>query len=311
MKRKFRLLKPSEIKCLVSRSSADTENQNYWGSLILYADTRTIYDILDDTVGPDNWKVEHYQVKNKDFARISIWDKDKGQWIDKSDCGSETFIEAEKGESSDAVKRAAVAWGLTRELYLRDGAEIYVDLTADDFRKDEMGEFRLRPSVRNEFTVEDVTYEDGRIRKISIKRAEKLFTKDFSSTSVRDEEKKAEDACAPSAADTAGEIPPVPQMSEDEKRQDILSRLSDLGVTAQMVSKKYGIPDIAKAPVPVLEQALKSANERALKIRLIDEIKKKLKISSAQLAERLQVKQVADASQEMLAEYLKSIQIEN
>ena len=38
-------------------------------------------------------------------------------WVWKSDCGSESNIEAQKGEASDAFKRACFNWGIGRELY--------------------------------------------------------------------------------------------------------------------------------------------------------------------------------------------------
>jgi hypothetical protein len=38
-------------------------------------------------------------------------------WVWKSDCGTESQVEKQKGEASDAFKRAAVMWGIGRFLY--------------------------------------------------------------------------------------------------------------------------------------------------------------------------------------------------
>ena len=41
------------------------------------------------------------------------------QWIAKTDCGVESFAEKEKGEASDAFKRAGFNVGIGRELYTK------------------------------------------------------------------------------------------------------------------------------------------------------------------------------------------------
>jgi hypothetical protein len=39
------------------------------------------------------------------------------EWVWKSDCGTESNTEAQKGEASDSFKRACFNWGIGRELY--------------------------------------------------------------------------------------------------------------------------------------------------------------------------------------------------
>ena len=52
------------------------------------------------------------------YCGISIYDNDKKEWITKWDCGVESaFGDKEKGEASDAFKRAGFKWGIGRELY--------------------------------------------------------------------------------------------------------------------------------------------------------------------------------------------------
>ena len=48
---------------------------------------------------------------------VSIWDDEKGQWIEKEDTGTESNTEKEKGLASDSFKRACFNWGIGRELY--------------------------------------------------------------------------------------------------------------------------------------------------------------------------------------------------
>lgn len=72
-------------------------------------------DMLDETVGAENWERTH----SRDNANctVSIYDKDKQMWIHKEDTGTESNTEKEKGLASDSFKRACVNWGIGRELY--------------------------------------------------------------------------------------------------------------------------------------------------------------------------------------------------
>jgi hypothetical protein len=91
-------------------------------SLLLYKDTRTDMNILDETVGRENWQCRFYEHKgilfcsvgiNTNYNRPDLPDR----WIWKDDAGVESNQEAEKGNASDARKRSCFSWGLGRELY--------------------------------------------------------------------------------------------------------------------------------------------------------------------------------------------------
>ena len=78
--------------------------------LLLYKNARCDMNILDETVGAENWQREHYECKGNLFCRVGIRCADG--WIYKSDCGAESNTEKEKGEASDSFKRACVNWGM-------------------------------------------------------------------------------------------------------------------------------------------------------------------------------------------------------
>ena len=82
---------------------------------IAYIDSRDVQNLLDEVVGQENWQDKYYEQKGMLFCSIGI--KVGDDWIWKSDTGSESNMEAEKGHSSDAFKRAAVKWGVGRFLY--------------------------------------------------------------------------------------------------------------------------------------------------------------------------------------------------
>lgn len=82
---------------------------------VAYIDSRDAQDLLDKVCSPENWQSRYHEVKGNLFCEIGI--KIGNEWIWKSDCGTESNIEKQKGEASDAFKRAAVMWGIGRFLY--------------------------------------------------------------------------------------------------------------------------------------------------------------------------------------------------
>ena len=87
----------------------------YGASCVAYIDSRDVQDLLDEVCGAENWQDRFEEHKGNLFCSIGI--QVNGEWIWKSDCGTESQVEKQKGESSDAFKRAAVMWGVGRFLY--------------------------------------------------------------------------------------------------------------------------------------------------------------------------------------------------
>lgn len=121
--KKLRLLKPSEIECRVGGTDKQTKASGKLG-ILLYIDSRCVTKYLDEHFGCLNWQTEFYEVNGQIMGKLGIWDESKSQWIWKSDTGSESNIEAEKGLISDCYKRLLSRWGVT-ELY--SSPQIYVD----------------------------------------------------------------------------------------------------------------------------------------------------------------------------------------
>ena len=112
---KFRDLRADEIECRVQ----SVKEKGL--VLLLYKDARVDMNILDETVGSSNWQREHYECKGNLFCRVGIdigtHEGKAERWVYKSDCGTESNTEAQKGEASDSFKRACFNWGIGRELY--------------------------------------------------------------------------------------------------------------------------------------------------------------------------------------------------
>lgn len=109
--KQFRALTADDIECRVSTVS------DKGCSLLLYKDARCDMKILDETVGPENWKRSHELINGNLFCNVSLWDEGKKEWVTKQDVGTESYTEKEKGQASDAFKRACFNWGIGRELY--------------------------------------------------------------------------------------------------------------------------------------------------------------------------------------------------
>lgn len=82
---------------------------------LAYIDARDVMKRLDDVLGADNYQTKYVQVGDGFICELSVLLD--GVWITRSDGANNTKIEPIKGGISDALKRAANAWGVGRYLY--------------------------------------------------------------------------------------------------------------------------------------------------------------------------------------------------
>jgi hypothetical protein len=80
-----------------------------------YITSRAVMDRLDEVFGCDGWQDEYEVLPSGVACRLSA--KLNGDFITKQDAAPYTHIEALKGAFSDALKRAAVKFGIGRYLY--------------------------------------------------------------------------------------------------------------------------------------------------------------------------------------------------
>lgn len=150
----FRTLKADEIEVRVGSVKESGL------SLLLFKDARCDMNVLDEVVGAFNWKREH----SRDNANctVSIWDKDKNQWVGKEDTGAESFTEKEKGLASDSFKRACFNWGIGRELYTAG----FIWVNAKDCTIKANGQ---KFTTYDSFSVKSISYDsDKRINGLQI-----------------------------------------------------------------------------------------------------------------------------------------------
>lgn len=82
---------------------------------LAYIDARDVMDRLDAVCGPANWQDRYEFHGPRTVCYLSI--RVDSEWITKADGAGDSDVEAEKGAISDALKRAAVKWGIGRYLY--------------------------------------------------------------------------------------------------------------------------------------------------------------------------------------------------
>lgn len=157
MDKLFRDLVEDEIECKISTIKEKGL------SLLLYKTARTDMQLLDETVGAYNWQCNYEEVKGNMYCTISIYDKEKQQWISKQDCGVESaFGDKEKGEASDAFKRAGFKWGIGIELYTSP----FIWISSD---KCNIKSIDGKVSCNDKFIVEKIKTENKQIVGLAIK----------------------------------------------------------------------------------------------------------------------------------------------
>lgn len=141
---KFRNLRADELEV------REASKKNGYTTLLIYKDSRVDMRILDETVGVENWEVDYKREGNTLLCGLSIYSDTHKRFLTKWAAGSESNIEAVKGEQSDSFKRAAFAWGLGRALY-----------TAPKINVPE-------EQAYGKLSVSEIAYEGERISKLTI-----------------------------------------------------------------------------------------------------------------------------------------------
>lgn len=158
----FRSLRADEIECRIGQIAKNGSGL----SLLLFKTARTDMDILDETVGPDNWQCKFYEQKGTLFCSTGIRiEREDGsyEWVWKDDAGSPSNMEAAKGEASDCRKRSGVCWSIGRELYTAPRIWVYSDKC--NIRQGQNGRMQCYDS----FSVTSVLVEDHKIEQLEIR----------------------------------------------------------------------------------------------------------------------------------------------
>ena len=132
--------------------------------LLLYKTARVDMQVLDETFGYDKWCCDYKMINDVLYCGIGVFLNN--QWIWKWDCGIESRGDGEgnekKGQASDAFKRAAVKWGIGRELYSAPFIWVKVPVT-------QSGDKYYLTNKYEQFTVKSINHDsNGEIIELKI-----------------------------------------------------------------------------------------------------------------------------------------------
>lgn len=153
----FPLLRADEIEVRIGQLS------DKYLTLLLYKNARCDQERLDAQYTPLGWQTSYQVLDGQLFCTVSVRNPETGEWVSKTDVGTPSNTEAEKGRVSDAFKRACVCWGSGRELYSSPEIKIYADKT--QIKTNNKGKL----VCYDKFVVKSIAYDDKRrISKLEI-----------------------------------------------------------------------------------------------------------------------------------------------
>ena len=148
----FRTLQADEIEVRIAKVT------QYGATALLYKTARADMNIIDETVGSENWYNTYQEIKGNLFCTLYVRESTDKEFIGKQDCGIESREDGgneKKGETSDAFKRASTRFGIGRELY--SAPRITLDLPRE---QDNSGRWKLKRNVY--IDVSEVEYDERR-----------------------------------------------------------------------------------------------------------------------------------------------------
>lgn len=227
-KKPIRLLEADEIECRIGTISEKGV------SLLLYKDARADMKILDETYGPCGWQRKHELIGGNLYCTVSVWDEEKQQWICKSDVGTESYTEKEKGQASDSFKRACVSVGIGRELYTAP----FIWIAASKVKlQDRNGKL----VTYDKFSVSSIAYNDKR---------------EIESLVIVNQDGKAVYGNAANQQTSAKSRTARPK--DDEHAEAINKELQRTGVALDTVLQRYGVSSISEMSADVFNNAMNS-----------------------------------------------------
>lgn len=129
--------KPFEPGCVGWKPGSVTKDGRK-AMALAYIDSRDVMDRLDTVLGPDCWRDE-YEVLQAGAVRCRLSLRVGGEWVAKEDVGGASAQpdpgDKMKAAFSDALKRAAVKWGIGRYLYHLDAAWCEYDAQRKQFSR--------------------------------------------------------------------------------------------------------------------------------------------------------------------------------
>lgn len=142
-------------------------NKGGYATILAYKDARVDMNRLDAVFGVDGWQKKYDLINGNLFCSVGIWSEKNKEWIWKQDVGTESMTEKEKGQASDAFKRACFNLGIGRELY--DYPVIQIKLESNEFKVEQ---YNGKDVVKQTFDLKlkewkwSSEFKDGKLQKL-------------------------------------------------------------------------------------------------------------------------------------------------
>lgn len=239
---KFRALTAEDVEVRVATVSQKGV------SLLLYKDARVDQNILDDTVGAECWQKSYEVIGGNLYCNVGIRvERHEGysEWIWKQDVGVESYTEKEKGQASDAFKRACFCWGIGRELYTAPFIWVSSDLCSLEPVPGNSDKLRCK----DRFSVQRMDVEDGKITALSIinQRGIVVYTYGF----------KASQKEVQAVAQAPNPAEPKPMLLDEAQKKLLAAEMTRTGVTSEKVCSAYHLASLENMTVGIYTKCMK------------------------------------------------------
>lgn len=283
-----RLRAPFDVELIKWRIGARMKSNRNRAQALPYIDARLVQDRLDEVVGPENWRNEFSTAPMGGGVMCTLSIRVGGEWIGKADVAQQDEVAddahdpekdreiAVKAAASNALKRAAVQWGIGRYLYSFEAP--WVNLEHEKFiARDEMP--KLRKLLRHAFG-------DGAPVQAERHDPEPERAQDGASEPSRAEQGPANDSSAADASqgNSVEQGSPAPAASDAKKHRPSFGTAEQwASITARQRLIVKSISDRVRhnAPLGDIETFLTNGEGAKypdwLRNGLLDGVKKKIK----------------------------------
>jgi hypothetical protein len=226
------LSRPLEISDVDFR--VQSINNGGYATILAYKDARVDMNRLDEVVGPLGWQRDYKLIDGKLFCGVGVYNSDTSEWVWKWDVGTESNTEKEKGQASDAFKRACFNLGIGRELY--SYPIISIKLNANEWEKKKGYDGKERPTATFDLKIKDwrwySEFTDGQITFLAAK--DQNGTLRFKWGTMKPKDKDIEPSYAPaSGGEPVSEIESPAVVKEEPNIAGLLKKEESVDVDIQ------------------------------------------------------------------------------
>lgn len=135
-----------DIEWRIQRAGAGRDGE-VWAMLAPYITARGVQERLDEVFGLGGWEVSYrpWEVGHPGvLCTLRVRDPETGMWVVREDGAEQPETEPVKGGFSNALKRAAVQFGIGRYLY--GIGTVYAEVSTEKREGYQRGEFRDKKS---------------------------------------------------------------------------------------------------------------------------------------------------------------------